>query len=320
MGGADQSLPRRLVALPPGNGSRARTTPQLSRRVSRAFADAAGRRAARRGRRRASRGGRRRGGAAALPEGRETTPAGPTLRDVRLASPDFREGHFAEARDGELHGHSGSVPMYGRAHAVARRSSHSSCEVDDALPRPGSASISARAVGAGSSALVATGGHWPAHPEQRGALGGAVWAFVPVLVDGGATFYVQPLWMRLDGAEPGRRLRTSVSTTTRAAWTVAYDGAALITVDLVYPRTSGAHDADRYIHRHPQADAPGHGVLPRPDDSRAIQDHTARRAGGRTTPRMTRSPCATLAAYQSSFVRGFSASRCRGATDHDPAR
>ncbi len=118
---------------------------------------------------------------------------------VRLASLDFEEGRFEEARDG-CFAALATCPEYGRAHAVLAKALESQRFIVDVhradyerrfaeLPMPDVPGIERFVVN--WNALT------PRH-QKRVALSIAPWkSFVPVLVEGGATFYIKPLHMLL---------------------------------------------------------------------------------------------------------------------------
>ena len=256
-----------------GNGYARKNYTQLAAAYLGAFADAAGRRALA-------------AADAELASGRakearqhyqkvvKTHPGWADAR-VRLASLDFEEGHFAEARDGSFTA-LGICPEYGRAHAVLAKALESQrFEVDvhrpayekrfDSAPLPSVPGIERFVV------------NWRAlspRIQKRVALSVAPWkAFVPVLVDGGATFYVKPLWMRLSECPNQETLRDQRIDYDSRLWDDVRGCGGYHTV-------TGIEDVertifDRYNTVTHELTHQVHGVLPA-DDSRAIQDHYRR--------------------------------------------
>jgi len=118
---------------------------------------------------------------------------------IRLASLEFEDGEFARARDACFTALQ-ACPEYGRAHAVLAKALESQRFLVDvhraeyesrfaAMPMPQVPGIEKFVVNWESLA--------PRH-QKRVALSVAPWkAFVPVLVDGGATFYIKPLALLL---------------------------------------------------------------------------------------------------------------------------
>jgi tetratricopeptide (TPR) repeat protein len=118
---------------------------------------------------------------------------------VRLASLDFEEGRFAEARDGCFAALE-ACPEYGRAHAVLAKALESQRFTVDVHRADYERRFEARAMPdvPGIERFVVNWKSLTPRHQKRVALSVAPWkAFVPVLVEGGATFYIKPLYMRL---------------------------------------------------------------------------------------------------------------------------
>ena len=128
---------------------------------------------------------------------------------IRIASLDFEDGKFAEARDA-CFAALRTCPEYGRAHAVLAKALESQRFLVDvhradyekrfaATPMPDVPGIEKFVVNWKSLA--------PRH-QKRVALSVAPWkAFIPVLVDGGATFYIKPLALLLSECPDQNTLR-----------------------------------------------------------------------------------------------------------------
>jgi tetratricopeptide (TPR) repeat protein len=140
---------------------------------------------------------------------------------VRLASLDFEDGSFAGARDACFAALE-ACPEYGRAHAVLAKALESQRFTVDvhradyerrftAMPMPQVPGIEKFIIN--WKALA------PRH-QKRVALSVAPWkAFVPVLVDGGATFYIKPLALLCPSARTRPRCATRGSPTIPACGT-----------------------------------------------------------------------------------------------------
>lgn len=118
---------------------------------------------------------------------------------VRLASLDFEEGRFAEARDG-CFAALAACPEYGRAHAVLAKALESQRFLVDVHRAEYERRFDAKASPEvpGIDRFVVNWKSLTPRHRKRVALSIAPWkAFVPVLVEGGATFYIKPLYMRL---------------------------------------------------------------------------------------------------------------------------
>jgi Tfp pilus assembly protein PilF len=190
---------------------------------------------------------------------------------VRVASLDFEEGRFAESRDQCLAALA-TCPEYGRAHAVLAKALESQRFAIDvhrpdyekrfeATPMPSVPGIE-RFV-ANWNALT------PRH-QKRVAISMAPWKnFIPVLVEGGATYYIKPLYQLLSEApnlEPVRDTR------------IEYDSRLWDDVRGCggYHTVTGLEDVERTIFDKydtvvHELSHQVHGVMPA-DDVRAIQE------------------------------------------------
>lgn len=194
---------------------------------------------------------------------------------VRLASLDFEDGRFAEARDGCLAALR-TCPEYGRAHAVLAKAIEGQRFLIDvhrgdyekrfaAAPLPNVP---------GMERLVVNWRALSPRHQKRVALSLAPWkAFVPVLADGGATFYIKPLYMLLSGCPDQQPLRDQRINYDSRLWDDVRGCGGYHTV-------TGIEDVertifDRYDTVLHELTHQVHGVLPA-DDSRIIQEHFRR--------------------------------------------
>ena len=256
-----------------GNGYTRRSYTQLTAAYPRAFADAAGRKrladadallAA----------GRRDGARAAYARLMRGHPGWTDAR-VRLASLDFEDGRFAEARDG-CFAALAACPEYGRAHAVLAKALESQRFAVDvhradyerrfaAAPTPEVPGIERFVVNWRSLS--------PRH-RKRVALSVVPWkSFIPVLVDGGSTFYIKPLYLLLGECPNLNTLRDQRINYDSRLWDDVRGAGGYHTV-------TGIEDVertifDRYDTVLHELSHQVHGVLPA-DDSRVIQEHYAR--------------------------------------------
>lgn len=162
-----------------------------------AFADAAGRRALACADSLLGAGDRR-GTRAAYEELRRAHPGWVDVL-ARLASLDFEEGRFAAARD-RCFAALRICPEYGRAHAVlAKALQFQRFDVD--VHRAGYEAAFAAAPAPdvpGIERFVVNWRSLPPRHQKRVALSIAPWKqFVPVLLAGGADFYIKPMYMLL---------------------------------------------------------------------------------------------------------------------------
>lgn len=190
---------------------------------------------------------------------------------VRLASLDFEDGQFEAARDG-CFAALRTCPEYGRAHAVLAKALESQKFVVDvhradyerhfvAAPMPEVPGIEQFVVNWRSLT--------PRH-QKRIALSIAPWKqFVPVLVEGGATFYIKPLYQLLGECPNLETLRDQRINYDSRLWDDVRGCGGYHTV-------TGIEDVertvfDRYNTVLHELTHQVHGVLPA-DDSRAIQE------------------------------------------------
>ncbi len=199
-----------------------------------------------------------------------TRPAWADAR-VRLASLDFEEGRFAEARDA-CFAALGSCPEYGRAHAVLAKALESQRFAVD-VHRP---AYEARFAAAptpevpGIERFVANWNSLSPRHRKRVALSIAPWKrFIPVLVEGGATYFIKPLYMLLSECPNLETLRDTRINYDSRLWDDVRGAGGYHTV-------TGIEDVertifDRYNTVLHELTHQVHGVLP-PDDAREIQE------------------------------------------------
>jgi tetratricopeptide (TPR) repeat protein len=252
-----------------GNGYARKNYTQLAAAYPGAFADATGRRALRLADAELAAG--RREVARKLYAAVVSAHPGWADARVRLASLDFENGKFIGARDG-CFAALGACPEYGRAHAVLAKALESQRFAVDvhradyerrfvAMPMPQVPGIEKFVVNWRSLA--------PRH-QKRVALSVAPWkAFVPVLVDGGATFYIKPLYMLLSECPDMQTLHDQRINYDSRLWDDVRGAGGFHTV-------TGIEDVertifDRYNTVTHELTHQVHGVLPA-DDSRLIQD------------------------------------------------
>jgi tetratricopeptide (TPR) repeat protein len=253
-----------------GNGYARKNYTQLRAAQPRAFANAAGRRALARADALLARGAR--AGARRAYEGVARQHPGWADARVRLASLDFEEGEYARALD-RARGALRLCPEYGRAHAVLAKALEARrFEVDvhradyerrfAATPMPQVPGIEKFVLNWKSLS--------PRH-QRRIALSVAPWkTFLPVLVEGGATYYIKPLHLLLSEC-PGQE--------TLHDQRISYDSRLWDDVRGCggYHTVTGVEDVERTIFDrydtvlHELAHQV-HGVLPA-DDARAIEEH-----------------------------------------------
>jgi tetratricopeptide (TPR) repeat protein len=194
---------------------------------------------------------------------------------VRLASLDFEDGRFAEARDG-CFAALAICPEYGRAHAVlakALESQRFAVDVHRADYERRFAAASMPEV-AGIERFVANWRSLSARHQKRVALSVAPWkAYIPVLVDGGSTYYIKPLYMLLGECPNLETLRDQRISYDSRLWDDVRGAGGYHTV-------TGIEDVertifDRYDTVVHELSHQVHSVLPA-DDSRAIQEHYRR--------------------------------------------
>lgn len=252
-----------------GNGYARKNYTQLAAAYPAAFADAAGRRALRLADAELAAGRRE----PARRQYAAIVAAHPGWADARarLASLDFENGQFAGARDG-CFAALGACPEYGRAHAVlakALESQRFAVDVHRADYERRFAAMPTPQVPGLEKFVVNWRSLGPRH-QKRVALSVAPWkAFVPVLVDGGATFYIKPLYMLLSECPDMQTLHDQRINYDSRLWDDVRGAGGFHTV-------TGIEDVertifDRYNTVTHELTHQVHGVLPA-DDSRAIQD------------------------------------------------
>ena len=256
-----------------GNGYTRNSYTQLVAARPAAFADAAGRRSLAAADRQLA-AGRRAGARAAY---RRLVAAHPGWVDarIRLASLDFEDGRFDRARDG-CFAALAACPEYGRAHAVLARSLESQRFAVD-VHRADYERRFAEAPVPGVPGIERFVSNWrslsPRH-QKRVALSVAHWKpFIPVLVDGGSTFYVKPMYMLLSDCPDMETLHDQRIGYDSRLWDDVRGAGGFHTV-------TGIEDVertifDRYDTVLHELTHQVHGVLPA-DDSRVIQEHYAR--------------------------------------------
>ncbi len=190
---------------------------------------------------------------------------------VRLASMDWEEGRFAESRDG-CFAALGACPEYGRAHGVlakALQSQRFAVDVHradyerrfDAMSLPDVPGIERFVVN--WKALT------PRH-QKRVAVSVAPWKeFVPVLIEGGATYFIKPLSMLLGECPNLETLRDQRIDYDSRLWDDVRGCGGYHTVTGIEDVESTIFNRyDTVIH---ELTHQVHGILPA-DDSRDIQE------------------------------------------------
>jgi tetratricopeptide (TPR) repeat protein len=256
-----------------GNGYARKNYTQLAAAYPRAFTDRAGKKAL--GAADAAlAAGDRAGARAAYARLVKTHPAWVDAR-VRLASLDFEDARFGESVAG-CFAALAVCPEYGRAHAVLAKALESKrFEVD--VHRPDYERRFAAAATPDVPGLDRFVVNWkslaPRH-QKRVALSAAPWkAFIPVLVDGGATFYIKPLYMMLGECPNLETLRDQRINYDSRLWDDVRGAGGYHTV-------TGLEDVertifDRYNTVLHELTHQVHGILPA-DDGRVIQEHYRR--------------------------------------------
>ena len=190
-----------------GNGYARKNYTQLASAYPGAFADAGGRGEIARADSLLAAGDR--AGARAAYESLHAAHPGWADAGVRLASLDFEDGRFEQARD-LCFAALAQCPEYGRAHATLAKSLESQRFAVDAH-RPAYERRFAAAkmpVVPGIEKFVANWRSLSPRHQKRVALSVAPWKqFIPVLVDGGATYYIKPLYMLLSETPNQETLR-----------------------------------------------------------------------------------------------------------------
>jgi tetratricopeptide (TPR) repeat protein len=191
---------------------------------------------------------------------------------VRLASLDFEDGRFAEARDA-CFAALVSCPEYGRAHAVLAKALEAQRFTVDVHRAAYEARFAATPMPdvPGIERFVANWRALSPRHQKRVALSVAPWkAFVPVLVDGGATYFIKPMYMLLSECPAAQTLRDQ---------RISYDSRLWDDVRGCggYHTVTGIEDVertifDRYNTVLHELTHQVHYVLPA-EDTRIIQEH-----------------------------------------------
>jgi tetratricopeptide (TPR) repeat protein len=256
-----------------GNGYARKNYTQLVAAYPKAFADAAGRRALAAADSQLAAGKRQ----AARNAYAKLIAVHPEWVDARarLASLDFEDGRFAESRDG-CFAALAVCPEYGRAHAILAKALESQRFVIDVHRADYERRFDAMAMPKipGLERFVVNWKSLAPRHQKRVALSVAPWkAFVPVLVDGGATFYIKPLYQLLSECPDQQTLRDQRISYDSRLWDDVRGCGGFHTV-------TGIEDVertifDRYNTVTHELTHQVHGVLPA-DDSRIIQEHYRR--------------------------------------------
>ena len=253
-----------------GNGYARRNYTQLVAAYPKSFADAAGRKALAAADAALAAGDR----AGARKQYERLVASQPRWVDarVRLASLDFEDGRFEAARDG-CFAALATCPEYGRAHAVLAKALESQRFVVDVHRADYERRFTAAALPEvpGIERFVTNWRSLTPRHQKRVALSIAPWApFVPVLVEGGASFYIKPLYMLLGECPNLETLRDQRINYDSRLWDDVRGCGGYHTV-------TGIEDVertifDRYNTVLHELTHQVHGVLPA-DDSRVIQEH-----------------------------------------------
>ncbi len=256
-----------------GNGYARKNYTQLAAAYPRAFADAGGRAAIQRADARLAAGDRV-GARAAHASLARAHPGWADAR-VRLASLDFEDGRFAAARAGCVAALA-ACPEYGRAHAVLAKAIEAQRFVVDVHRADYERRFAAAAMPQlpGIEKFVANWRSLSPRHQKRVALSVAPWkAYLPVLIDGGATYYIKPVHMLLSECPNLETLRDQ---------RISYDSRLWDDVRGCggYHTVTGIEDVertifDRYNTVLHELTHQVHSVLPA-DDSRTIQEHYRR--------------------------------------------
>ena len=256
-----------------GNGYARKNYTQLAAAYPKSFADAAGRKTMARADARLAAGARGEAHALLL----ALVKAHPGWADalVRLASLDFEDGRYADSRRGCVAALA-VCPEYGRAHAVLAKALEAERFVID-VHRAGYEARFASApmpVVPGIEKFVANWRSLSPRHQTSVALSVAPWKnYLPVLVDGGATYYIKPVHLLLSECPNLETLRDQ---------RISYDSRLWDDVRGCggYHTVTGIEDVertifDRYNTVLHELTHQVHSVLPA-DDSRVIQEHYRR--------------------------------------------
>ncbi|MEO5617687.1 MAG: tetratricopeptide repeat protein [Candidatus Eisenbacteria bacterium] len=256
-----------------GNGYARKNYTQLAAAYPLAFADATGRKRLAAADTELA-GGRRATARAAYADLVRAHPQWVDAR-VRLASLDFEDGRFAESRDG-CFAALRACSEYGRAHAVLAKALEAQrFEVDVHRPvyeRRFAAEASPEVPGIES--FIANWKSLSPRHQKRVALSVAPWKrFIPVLVAGGSTYFIKPLYMLLSECPNLETLRDTRINYDSRLWDDVRGAGGYNTV-------TGIEDVertifDRYDTVLHELTHQVHSVLPA-DDSRDIQEHYRR--------------------------------------------
>ncbi len=253
-----------------GNGYARKNYTQLAAAYPRAFADAAGRALLAKADAKLAAGDRA-GARAAYARVIALHPGWADAR-VRLASLDFEDGRFAESRAGGFAALR-ACPEYGRAHAVIAKALEGQRFVVDVHRAAYEARFAAAPMPdvPGIEQFVTNWRSLSPRHQKRVALSIAPWKrFVPVLIEGGATYYIKPVYMLLSECPAQRTLRDQRINYDSRLWDDVRGCGGYHTV-------TGIEDVertifDRYNTVLHELTHQVHGILPA-DDMRRIQEH-----------------------------------------------
>ncbi len=255
-----------------GNGYAPLSYTQLAAAYRRVFADAAGRKALAAADALLA-AGKRTGARMAYAQVIAAHPGWADAR-VRLASLDFEDGRFAQARTG-CFAALAACPDYGRAHAVLAKALEGQRFGVDVHRAGYEARFAAAALPVlpGIEKFVVNWKSLSPRHQKRVALSIAPWAaYLPVLIDGGATFYIKPMYLLLSECPDQQALRDQ---------RISYDSRLWDDVRGCggYHTVTGVEDVertifDRYNTVLHELTHQVHAVLPA-DDGRVIQEHYA---------------------------------------------
>ena len=253
-----------------GNGYARKNYTQLAAAYPRAFVDAAGRNAFALADGRLAAGDRA-GARAAYARLVAAHPGWADAR-VRLASLDFEDGRFAPARDG-CFAALAACPEYGRAHAVLAKALEAQRFAVDVHRAAYEARFAAAPMPdvPGIEKFVANWKSLSPRHQKRVALSVAPWKnYLAVLIEGGATYFIKPVYMLLSECPAQEPLRDQ---------RISYDSRLWDDVRGCggYHTVTGIEDVertifDRYNTVLHELTHQVHAVLPA-DDGRTIQEH-----------------------------------------------
>jgi tetratricopeptide (TPR) repeat protein len=256
-----------------GNGYARKTYTELEAAYPRAFAGTAGRGAfARADRLRAS--GDRKAARMVLDSLRKAQPGWADVR-VRIASLDFEEGWYELSRDHAIAALA-IIPDYGRAHAVLAKALELQRFMVDVHRHDYERKFSAAATPSvpGIEKFVVNWSSLSPRHQKRVALSIAPWKqYVPVLIEGGSTYYIKPLHELLSESPGLETLRDTRIDYDSRLWDDVRGAGGYNTV-------TGIEDVertifDRYNTVLHELSHQVHGVMTA-DQSREIQEHYRR--------------------------------------------